>query len=456
MRPRSGLAVRLGLLITCLLLPWGTAWGQGAPSPAASPAALALDHALQQALGQNPQVLAARASVIAAQQNLAVARTGLAPTISANGTGTYGTSSSTSSTLGGLTAPLTTITGTGSVSLGASLPLYDGGRTEANVQAAEAALASAQAALRQTEQDTALGVATAFFNVLQAERLATVREALLLQAQAQLELSQARVRAGVAAQSDVIQARAQVAQAQVDLLAARSQVGTSKASLQGSIGVDAAEPVEVQEPPVPPGTVTASAEAAMQTAETTRPEVAKAQAAVSSEQAALDLARVAAGPQVTVGVGTTYTPLSTSPVLNNATSYGVSATVSLPLYDSGKGRAEIGAAQAALQGAQAQLRGERLAVRQDAYQAYLSAVQAAANIQATQAAKAAADEALRVAEGRYRAGVGTIVELITARAQAAQADVNAVNGLYAYETALATLRHAEGLPIQASALGGGQ
>ena len=207
---------------------------------------------------------------------------------------------------------------------------------------------------------------------------------------------------------------------------------------------------------MPPGTVTASAEAAMQTAETTPPEVAKAQAAVSSEQAALDLARVAAGPQVTVGVGTTYTPLSTSPVLNNATSYGVSATVSLSLYDSGKGRAEIGAAQAALQGAQAQLRGERLAVRQDAYQAYLSAVQAAANIQATQAAKAAADEALRVAEGRYRAGVGTIVELITARAQAAQADVNAVNGLYAYETALATLRHAEGLPIQASALGGGQ
>ncbi|TMJ10790.1 MAG: hypothetical protein E6H02_07630, partial [Bacillati bacterium ANGP1] len=98
MRPRSGLAVQLGLLITCLLLPWGTAWGQSAPSPAASTPALALDHALQQALGQNPQVLAARASVIAAQQNLAVARTGLAPTISANGTGTYGTSSSTSST----------------------------------------------------------------------------------------------------------------------------------------------------------------------------------------------------------------------------------------------------------------------------------------------------------------------------------------------------------------------
>lgn len=207
---------------------------------------------------------------------------------------------------------------------------------------------------------------------------------------------------------------------------------------------------------MPPSAVTATAETVMQAAEATRPEVARAQAAVDSDRAAFDLARVAAGPQVSVGLGTTYTPLSTSPILNNATSYGVSATVSLPLYDSGKGQAGIAAAQATLQSAQAQLRAQRLVVRQDAYLAYLSAVQAAANIQATQAAKAASDEALRVAEGRYRAGVGIIVELITARAQAAQADVNAVNALYAYETALATLRHAEGMPIQASALGGGQ
>jgi len=453
MRRLACAAIRVGILATCLLLPWGAVGAQSAPPPTP---ALTLDQAVQQALAQNALLLAARAAVIAAQQNLAVARTGLAPTISANGTGAYGTSSSTSTTFGGLSAPLTSVTGTGSVSLAATLPLYDGGRTQANVQAGEAALASAHAALRQTAQDTGLSVATAFFSVLQAERLASVREALLLQAQAQLALSQAQVRAGVAAQSDVIHARALVAQAQVDLLSARSQIGTSKAALQGSIGVDAAAPVEVQEPVVPPSAVTVAAEAVMQAAETTRPEVAKAQAAVESNQAAVGLARIAAGTQVSVGVGTTYTPFSTSSILNNATSYGVSATLSLPLYDAGKGQAGIAAAEAALRSAQSQLQAERLAVRQDAYQAYLSAVQAAANIDATQAAKTAADEALRVAEGRYRAGVGTIVEVITARAAAASADVNAVNGLYAYETALATLRHAEGMPVQASTSGGGQ
>ncbi|HYM90005.1 MAG TPA: TolC family protein, partial [bacterium] len=261
MRRFACAAIRMGILATCLLLPWGAAGAQSVPP---APPVLTLDQAIQQALAQNAQLLAARAAVIAAQQNLAVARTGLAPTISASGTGTFGTSSSTSTTFGGLSAPLTSVTGTGSVSLAATLPLFDGGRTQANVQAAEAAVTSAQAALRQTEQDNGLSVATAFFSVLQAEHLAAVQEALLLQAQAQLALAQARARAGVAAQSDVIQAQAPVAQARVNLLAARSQIGTTKAVLQGAIGVDPAGPIEVQEPPAPPSAVTATAEAVMQ------------------------------------------------------------------------------------------------------------------------------------------------------------------------------------------------
>src|SRR4029077_6716549 len=99
---------------------------------------------------------------------------------------------------------------------------------------------------------------------------------------------------------------------------------------------------------------------------------------------------------INVGVGATYTPLSTSPALNNALGYGVTGTLSLPISDSGKGHAEIAAAQATLNAAQAQLAASRLSVRQDAYQAYLAAVQGAANVTATQVAQAAAEEALRV------------------------------------------------------------
>jgi outer membrane protein TolC len=337
----------------------------------------------------------------------------------------------------------------------ATLPLYDAGRTPAAVDSAAAALAQADAALRQIQQDTALAVATAFFNVLSAERLTSVREAQLAQAQAQLALSEAQVKAGVAARADVLQAQSQVAQAQVNLLTAHAQIATSKAGLQAAIGTDASAAVEVQEPPAPPLSVPLTAEGAMHAAETNRPEVAKAEAIVQSDQAALELARINAGPQVTVSAGTAYTPLSSSPILNNAATYGLTTTIALPLYNVGA-QAGIDQAQASLRGAQSQLKAAVLSVRQDAYQSYLTAVQDAETITATQAAQAAAEAALQVAEGRYRAGVGTILEVVTARATAAQAEVNAVGALYTYQSALATLRHAQGIPIVAGIGGEGQ
>ncbi len=315
------------------------------------------------------------------------------------------------------------------------------------VESAEAAVVSAEAALRQAQQDIALQSATAFFTVLKAERLATVQEQQLAQAQAQLALSEAQVRAGVAAQSDVFQVQAQVAQAEVNLLSARSQILTSKAALQAVLGADAAAPVEVAEPAPPSARVTETAGAVMATALRSRPEIAKAQAAVQSSQAGVDLAYANAGPQVDVSASGGYTPYTTSQNVSNPVAYGVTATIQLPLYDSGKGRAGIAAAQATLRSSQASLVSTTLSVQQDVTQAYLAAVQAAANLTATNAAKVAADQALSAAEGRYRAGVNTIVEVITARATAAQADVNATSALYDYQTALATLHHAEGLSI---------
>lgn len=445
-------ATATGTLALALALAAGPALAAQEPAPQAP--ALTLDQALQEAFARNPQIISAREAVAAAQQGVAVARAGLAPTLSVSGTGTYGTSSATAVTPTGVAQVLPGPQATASVSLVGSVPLFDMGKTAAEVASAEAALASAQATLRLTEQSIALATASAFFNVLSAERLTGVRQAQLAQAQDQLALAQAQVRAGVAAQADVVQAQAQVAQAQVNLLGASSQISTSKASLAALLGAEVAAPLEVQQPPAPQPAVAVSAETVLQRALANRPEVAAAQAQVRSAAAAAALARINAGPQVTLGLTTAYTPASTSPVLSNAFGYGLGATVSLPLFDAGKGGAEVRQAQAALRQAQASLSAAQLAVRQDAYQAYLGAVQAAANVTATQAAAAAADQALRVAEGQYRAGVGTIVAVTTAQATAAQAEANAVTAVYGYETALATLLHAEGMPIVASAIEG--
>ncbi len=406
--------------------------------------ALTLDQVVATVLAKNPQVTAAQEGVFAAEQRLVQANAGFLPTVSAVGTAGYGTATGTATVLG---PPTSDPRSSGSVSINGGVALYDNGRTRIALDQAQANLAAAQALFRQTAQDVALSGASAFFNVLKAQQLTTVRAAQLEKAEGQLKQAQAQVRAGTAAQADVLQAQAQVAQAQVDLLAARSQIETTKGLLRSVLAMDLFAPLEVQDPASPPPAVTLATEAAVREAEANRPEIAKAVADIAASTAALALAYSNTGFQVSVGLNGTYVISSTTPGLTNTTGWTLGGTISFPLFDGGRGEAAIKEAEANLRAAQAKAEGIRISVRQDAYQAILAAIQARANLEATQSAQAASEAALQAAEGRYRAGVGTILEVTTARAQAAQAEVNAITARYDQQAALATLRHALGRPI---------
>lgn len=417
--------------------PAGPAVAQGAPPASAT---FTLDQAIQMAVRQNPQVTAAQQTVVAAEQHVIEARAGFFPAVSITGTTAYGTTSSTG-------VPLSSANSTASVGVTGSLSIFDNGRTRIAIEQAEAALASARALLRQTQQDVALSAATDFLNVLKAQRIATARQVALDKAQQQLAQSQAQFRAGTAAQADVIQAQAQLAQARVDFLAAQGQIEITRVALRGVLSMDLLAPIELQDPAVQPAPLTVTTDAAVQEAIQNRPEVAKANADVQASQANLASAYASVGFQVTVGANTTYFIASTQPGTSNATAWAITASLSVPIFDAGKGAATINEAKATLAASEAKAEATLLTVRQDAYQSYLSAVQAATNLDATQAAQDAANAALDAAQGRYRAGVGTIVEVTTAQATAALANVNAINGRYDYQTALATLRHALGRPI---------
>jgi outer membrane protein len=425
-----------------------------APSAPAAPAqTFTFEQVVQATLTHNPQIVTAQQNVVAAQESVAQAQAGYGPTVSLNANGALGNTNAGSNSNSNFVAPGSNVAATGSATFAGNVTLFDNGRTRVLVETAQAALASVRATLRKTEQDLAEQAGTQFFTVLGNEGVASADEQILTQDQAQLAMVEAQVRAGVAPQADVIQSQAQVAQAQVAVVNAQAQVLSAKAALASTMGIDTTAPFEVVAPGTPSPQVTVTADQVLATALQNRPEIAQANAAVQAAQAGLDTAYVDAGPQVNVNLGAGFTPFSTSSGVTNSSTYGVTGTLSLPLFDSGRGHAEIAGAQASLKSAHASLDSAILSVRQDAYTSYLAAVQAAANLTATRAAKAAADQALAVAQGQYRAGVGTIIAVIQAQTTAAQADVNAAAAVYSYESALVTLQHAQGAPIVARAGG---
>jgi len=403
--------------------------------PADAQVPVTLQAAVSSALSQHPSVAVARQALAVAQANLAEARAGRNIQLALVAGTSYGNSSDTTTVVPTATSS--------SVKVSASLELLNL-QARYQIRQAEAAVSSAEASLAQARQSAALAAAQAYFSVLRAQAVVATRQAAVAQAEAQVRQAEAQVRAGIAARADVLQAQAARAAAQVDLIAARNQVETSFTGLRASMGLRLTDSVSVAAPAAPP-VLAQSREQALAGA-SDRPEVVRAHADVAAAQAGLALAEVQAGPLLAVTTSSAY-DVWKDPPTTNAVVWSIGATVTYSLFDGGLARAAVAAARANLANAQAK---ETLALQTaqvDALTAWVSLQDAMARVDATRASEAAATEALRAAEGRYQAGAGTIVEVLTARTALQSASLSRIQAEFDVQSAVLQLRYSIGRPV---------
>lgn len=408
------------------------------PSAAAAqtPRLMTLADLVTSADQRNPTVVAARQAVTASEAAVALAKSGRGPTVTASGsTGTSGGGTSTTSTSGF----------GASVSIGASYVLYDSGQIAYAVKQAEANLQSAKFALEAARQDVSLTVATGYISVLTAQRNVTVREQVVAQNQELLRLAEGQFRAGAVARADVVSAQANLATAEGDLIAARNAVDQSKASLNAAIGQAAAMPVAVAPAPtVPALTLTL---ASLVTFVDERPEVRRAMADILAATAALQLAQAGGGLRLTLNGAVTRAQAPTEQTI-----YSVGATASIPVSDAGRTDASVAQASANLEAAKARIETARLNAQQQSVQAFFNVENARARIVSTRAALEFALESLRLAQGRYAAGAGTLIEVTTAQTTLLQAQVNLAAAESDQLAGVINLRYALGRSVVDGAL----
>lgn len=179
-----------------------------ATAPTPSVTVLSYDQAVARALLLRPDYLAAKNGVMAAQYNVQVQRSGLLPTLTANGS--YGTNS-------------TTVTGTDfrpSSTIGAtlSIPIFDQGITRAQTEQAQQQLALAQSQLDQTRLGVELNVRQALVGLVTAQGAVAQAQAELAKGQEILKATQAQYRAGVTTLPLLLNAQVGLTTAETDEL----------------------------------------------------------------------------------------------------------------------------------------------------------------------------------------------------------------------------------------------
>lgn len=298
--------------------------------------------------------------------------------------------------------------------------------------------------LARTRQELALNVKNGYYNVLRTEAFVRVNEAAVAQSQEQLRVTQAQRQEGVASDYDVLRAQTQLENNRQALISSRNQVNIAKNAFANLLGIDPSTPVAPEQPAIPP-TPPLNEGTLLETALRQRPESLQADTNILKARKNVRLARRNLEPYLNANLTGVVNGTSGVPA-GDRLGAAVGMTLTFPLYDGGATRAAVEAARSDERGALIQkdqfVRGIKAEVQQ-AIVAVQDATERAASADQT---VVQGREALRLANVRFRAGVGTQLEINDAQTALTQAETNAVNARYDYLSALARLSRATGTP----------
>lgn len=318
-----------------------------------------------------------------------------------------------------------------------SQKIFDFGKTFATTEAARRLAEVAQEDVELQRQAVTFLVKQNFILINFAQRLIRVQEQSLERADLNLRSARGFFEVGTRPKSDVARAEVDVANAKVDLIRARNAERVARVALNTAMGIPADTPTQVQDilfyQQMQLDSRQLQAQALAQ-----RPEYKQVRLRVSQAEAQLRRANRDFLPDVT-GHGT-YGGVRSD--LNEVWEIGVALTWNL--FDGGNMIAQVREKRALVESARAQVKVTELSIGQEVEQTYLVVNEAQERIAATQTAVASAQENFRLAQGRFDAGVGTILELTDAQLFLTQAQNTEAQALADYRVALAALERATG------------
>lgn len=131
--------------------------------------------------------------------------------------------------------------------LAVSLPLYTGGQLEGYIAQAELGLKIADLNLTRAKQQVKLEATLAYYGVLQAKSLVQLNAETVERLTAHLRNVQARFKAELITENEVLRSEVELADAQQNLIKARNGYGLAAAELNFVMGVPLATEFAVQE-----------------------------------------------------------------------------------------------------------------------------------------------------------------------------------------------------------------
>ncbi|KVD68230.1 TolC family protein [Burkholderia ubonensis] len=403
-----------------------------------------LEDAILQAICANPQTRQAWANVRAQAAQIGVSKAAYLPTLNA----TIGIQRNWQSTTYAYNLGPASLTDTRknlqtnrNDVFNLSWVLFDFGKRSAALRQARALLAAANATQDDTLQTIIFNAVRAYYDLHDAQASVDAARTIERAAQESLAGAKAKHDAGVGTLSDQLQAQTSYRRAVLDRVSAEGDVKNMTGALAAAMGFDANTPLQIApaEPLVDLDEFTEGVAQLLDEAKRQHPKLIAARAKLDAARANVDVIRAQgrATVSLTGSINRNSPSYQHQPGIQTTASRGnmIGVQVTIPLFEGFASGYRITAAQAQADAQEADVQNTELNVSLDVWTSYQSLQTDTANLDNSKELLDDAQRALAIARGRYKGGVSTFTELLSAQTALADAQKQRVQAVSKWRAA---------------------
>jgi len=329
-------------------------------------------------------------------------------------------------------------------SLTLSWVLFDFGQRAAEVEAQRYRLLAANLAQNRTLQNVAFQVEQAYYRVLGLEALVKATREQLHSFETGLDATRRRRDSGLATIGDVYRAETAAGQARLLVQRTEGELGKSRGALNSAVGLPVNFPLQLSpwkdRPPV--REISQSVDGLLDRIKAERPDLVAAEARARAARAAAMAAAASGKPSIEVaGTAGRVEFTDSRPGVDT---FNVGVLLRIPIFTGYRDTYNVARAEAVADQAESARDQLYKQAELDVWQAYFDLQTAATNVNSSGSLVKSATQSAAAAVARYKGGVGSLLDMITAQSDETQSRVLLIQSYLDWYTALARLNFAVG------------
>jgi outer membrane protein len=325
--------------------------------------------------------------------------------------------------------------------------LFDFGKRRGDIDEARKLLLSADFTHNAEVQNLILDVQRAYYGYIGSKALLEAQETSVNSAKTDLDAAKQRHDAGLATIADVLQAQTQLAQAEFDAATTRGQIQILRGTLAIAIGIPPSagkfEVVDQLPHDLPLDSVSTEILTLIQEGFKKRPELLALRAEALAAEAHARSVNADRFPSVSLNANVNN--LWYIAPYNRSTNYSAALSIQFPLFDGFSRKNDYLKAKAEAEASKAQVASFQQQVGLQIWTSYFQLNTSSERIKQTRQLLESAMQSYDVASGRYKEGVGSILDVLSAQNALEQARAQDVRTRTEWLLSLAQLYHDMGL-----------